>query len=76
MPTLPDAWLKQSKAILAQGINSEQSIPFATSLLTALYGPKSSHLAAFLAGMCCLPVCRRREHGSTAARTRTNQCTG
>jgi hypothetical protein len=42
-----DAWLKRSKEVIAQGVNSYDVVPFAASLLAALYGPQSAQLAAF-----------------------------
>jgi hypothetical protein len=42
-----DAWLKRAKEILAKGHTSHDTVPFAPSILAALYGPRSTHLEAF-----------------------------
>lgn len=42
-----DAWLKRAKEIIAKGVEAPESIPFAPSMLAAIYGPKSAQLAAF-----------------------------
>lgn len=47
-----DLWLKQAEQMLQKGIrgNSSETVHFATSMLTALYGQESSQLAQFRAG--------------------------
>jgi CheY-specific phosphatase CheX len=47
MANIIDVWLKRSKEVIAQGSNSYDLVPFAPSLLAALYGPQSAQLAAF-----------------------------
>lgn len=47
MSTDTEAWLKRAKEILAKGNNSREAGPFATSILSALYGPHSPQLLAF-----------------------------
>ena len=49
-----EAWIKRADAILANSQRSHaglyEATSFATSMLTALYGPESAQLKAFLDG--------------------------
>jgi hypothetical protein len=42
-----EAWLKRAQEVLAKGHTAHEAIPFATSILAALYGPHSAQLEAF-----------------------------
>ena len=42
-----DAWLKRAKEILAKGHSAHDAVPFAPSILAALYGSQSAQLQAF-----------------------------
>lgn len=42
-----EAWLKRAKEILGKGHTAHDAIPFAPSILVALYGPQSAQLQAF-----------------------------
>lgn len=42
-----DGWLKRAKEILAKGRTGHEAVPFAPSILAALYGQHSAQLEAF-----------------------------
>lgn len=51
MANATDAWLKRAKEVLAEGAQGSQSVPFAASILSALYGSKSPQIESFNARM-------------------------
>jgi hypothetical protein len=69
------SWIKRADEILATGGTDErtarEAIQFATSMLTALYGPKSPQLQAFTAG--CSAI-EGRKVGIIAAELRRCAC--
>lgn len=52
MTDITESWLKRARAVLAQpaGHSSSEPVQFATSMLTAIYGPQSTQLKVFLDG--------------------------
>jgi hypothetical protein len=42
-----EAWIKRAEEVLAKGHNTIEAIPFVPSMMSALYGPKSTQLEAF-----------------------------
>lgn len=47
MPNSFGAWLERAEKVLSSGVPGSEEIQFATSLLTAVYGPQSPQLNAY-----------------------------